>query len=171
MARIVAVGLDGVRGGDELTGWHRPGGLCGELRKGRRRPIQRSTTQRSQSRSWSRKARRELRSAVVTSILDERGLVRRPYRFCIAILKGWASESSNGRPRWKHGNASRKLEEQGGGEPPRSRRGTPKACGECAVPVGDRPTENDGTRTEVRAWGEAEEKRAVAGERRRVREE
>ena len=42
---------------------------------------------------------------------------------------------------------------------------------ECAVPVGDRPTEDDGTRREVKAWREAEEKRAIAGERRRVREE
>ena len=47
-ARAVAGGLDGAEGEDEMAEWHRPGRPVGELRNERRRPIQRSTTQRSQ---------------------------------------------------------------------------------------------------------------------------
>jgi hypothetical protein len=48
-ARAVAGGLDGAEGEDEMAEWHRPGRpVVGELRNERRRPIQRSTTQRSQ---------------------------------------------------------------------------------------------------------------------------
>ena len=50
-ARAVAGGLDGPEGEDEMVEWHRSGRPGGELRNERRRPIQRSTTQRSQSRS------------------------------------------------------------------------------------------------------------------------
>ena len=50
-ARGVAGGLDGPEGEDGMAEWHGPGGPGGELRKDPRRLIQRSTTQRSQSRS------------------------------------------------------------------------------------------------------------------------
>ena len=50
-AREVAGGLDGPEGEDGMAEWHGPGGPGGELRNDPRRPIQRSTTQRSQSRS------------------------------------------------------------------------------------------------------------------------
>ena len=73
---------------DEVTEWLKVRISGGELRKGRRRPIQRSTTHRSLSRSRSRKAMRELKSEEVTSVLGERGLVRSPYRSCMAKLKG-----------------------------------------------------------------------------------
>ena len=106
----MAGGSDEAEDGDKMAERHGPRRPGGELRNGRRRLIHRSTTHRSQSRRWSRKEMRESRSAVVTSVLDERGLVRRPYRSCIAMLKGWTSDSSEGRPRWKQGNASRKLE-------------------------------------------------------------
>ena len=46
-AREVAGGLDGPEEEDEMAEWHGPGGSGGELRNDRRRPIQRSTTQRS----------------------------------------------------------------------------------------------------------------------------
>ena len=69
----------------------------GELRKGRRRPIQRSTTHRSLSRSRSRKAIRESKSEVLTSVLGERGLVRSPHRSCMAKLKGWTFGSETRR--------------------------------------------------------------------------
>jgi hypothetical protein len=46
-AREVAGGLDGPEEEDEITEWHGPGGSGGELRNDRRRPIQRSKTQRS----------------------------------------------------------------------------------------------------------------------------
>ena len=98
-AREEAGGLDGPEDEDGRAEWHGPGGPGGKLRNDRRRPIQRSTTQRSQTRSRSRKAIRELRSEAVTSVLDERGSVRRPYRSCMAMLKGWTLGSSEGRPR------------------------------------------------------------------------
>ena len=97
--REMAGGLDGPEDEGGIAEWHGPGGPGGKLRNDRRRPIQRSTTQRSQTRSRSRKAIRELRSEAVTSVLDERGSVRRPYRSCMAMLKGWTLESSEGRPR------------------------------------------------------------------------
>ena len=50
-ARGVAGGRDGPEGEDGMAEWHGPGGPGGELRNDPRRPIQRSTTQRSQSRS------------------------------------------------------------------------------------------------------------------------
>jgi hypothetical protein len=49
--RDVAGGLDGPEGEDGMVQWHGPGRPGGELRNDRRRPIQRSTIQRSQSRS------------------------------------------------------------------------------------------------------------------------
>ncbi len=120
----------------ELLGAGRPGG---ELRNGRRSLTQRSTIQRSLSQSRSRKAMRELKSEEVTSILGERGLMRSPYRSCMAMLKGWTSGSSDGRPRGKQGNESRKLGGPEEGEPHRSRRRRWEAPGGGAESLGERP--------------------------------
>jgi hypothetical protein len=84
---------------DEVTEWLDTIRSGGELRKGHRRPIQRSTIHRSLSRSRSRKAMRESRSEEVTSVLGERGLLRSPYRSCMAKLKGWTLGRLDGRPR------------------------------------------------------------------------
>ena len=57
------------------------------------------------------------------------------------------------------------MGEQGEGEPPRSRRGMPKAYGEYAVPVGDRPTGDGGgdeRGTEVEALREVEDDKKVS---------
>ncbi len=114
---------------EEVAEWLGAGRPGGELRNGRRSLTQRSTIQRSQSRSRSRKAMRESKSEEVTSILGERGLMRSPYRSCMAMLKGWTFGSTDGRPRGKQGNESRKLGGPEEGEPPRSRRRWWKAAG------------------------------------------
>ena len=53
---------------DEVTEWLDARRSDGELRKGHRRPIQRSTIHQSLSRSRSRKAMRESRSEEATSV-------------------------------------------------------------------------------------------------------
>ena len=62
----------------------------------------------------------------MTSILGERGLMRSPYRSCMAMLKGWTFGSSDGRPREKQGNESRKLGRPEEGEPPEAEEGGEK---------------------------------------------
>ena len=86
---------DRTRDVDEVTEWLDARRSDGELRKG----IQLSTIHRSLSRSRSRKAMMESRSEEVTSMLGERGLVRSPYRSCIAKLKGWTLQRLDGRSR------------------------------------------------------------------------
>ena len=52
--------------------------------------------------------------------------MRSPYRSCVATLKGWTLLSTDGRPRVKQGNASRKL---GGREKPQKGVRSPEGRG------------------------------------------
>ena len=132
------------RAADEVTEELETGGAGGELKSGRRRLIQRMTIHRSSSRSRSRKAMRDAKSEEVTIVLGERGLVRSPYRSCMATFKGWTLVRTDGRPRVKQGNASRKLGGRGEGEPPRSRNGGGKSRGKGKQSRGRRRVEREG---------------------------
>jgi hypothetical protein len=81
------------------------------------------------------------KSEEVTSVLGERRLVRSPYRSCMATLKGWTLVRTDGRPRVKQGNASRKLGGRGReGEPPRSRKGGWEVPREGEAESGETPS-------------------------------
>ena len=144
------------RAADEVTEELETGGAGGELKSRRRRLIQRMTIHLSSSRSRNRKAMRDAKSEEVTSVLGERGLVRSPYRSCMATLKGWTLVRTDGRPRVKQGNASRKLKGRGEGEPPRSRKGGWEVPREGEAESGETPSGEgrDGVGgTERCGWG------------------